>query len=135
MEMNILSPELYEGMSKEFRLTDDELRQALPSGKGEVFENRVSWARTYLKKAGLLLSISRGVTKISEEGKKVLAEKPVKVDVKFLKRYPEFDNFWTTKPEKKSEVINSDEKDDHTPTERLEAAFKQLKDELEDKSA
>lgn len=48
--------EAIEALSKQFRLTDEEKEELLPSGKQPVFENRVGWARTYLKKAGLVES-------------------------------------------------------------------------------
>lgn len=47
-------------LAQEFYLTGDERKELLPSGRQEVFHNRVGWARTYLKKAGLLDSTRRG---------------------------------------------------------------------------
>ena len=44
---------------KYFELTDEELREMLPSGKQTTFYNRVGWARTYLSKSGLLSSSIR----------------------------------------------------------------------------
>lgn len=41
-------------------LTDDERSQLLPSGKQTVFRNRVAWAKSYLKRAGLIDSSQRG---------------------------------------------------------------------------
>ena len=38
-------------LASQFGLTEDEQKELLPSGKQEVFDNRVGWARTYLKKA------------------------------------------------------------------------------------
>lgn len=46
-------PSLVEALAQEFKLTDDERRELLPSGGQFVFDNRVGWARTYMKKAGL----------------------------------------------------------------------------------
>ena len=46
-------------LAEEFHLTQDELDEVLPSGSETVFRNRVGWARTYLKKAGLLESPER----------------------------------------------------------------------------
>jgi restriction system protein len=37
-------------------LTEDERKELLPSGSQATFDNRVGWARTYKKKAGLLES-------------------------------------------------------------------------------
>lgn len=33
-----------------YQMTDEELREMLPSGQQRIFESRVGWARTYLKK-------------------------------------------------------------------------------------
>ncbi len=41
-------------LSKEFGLTDVEREQLLPSGKQRVIDNRVQWAKSYLKQAGLV---------------------------------------------------------------------------------
>lgn len=38
-----------------FKLTEEEKREILPSDMQTIIENRVGWARTYLKKAGLTL--------------------------------------------------------------------------------
>jgi restriction system protein len=41
-------------LAKEFALTEEEQNEFLPSGQQPVFINRIGWARSYLKKAGLL---------------------------------------------------------------------------------
>lgn len=38
-----------ETLAKSFRLTDDEIQELLPSGQQAVFNNRVGWARAYMK--------------------------------------------------------------------------------------
>jgi restriction endonuclease Mrr len=65
-------PGLVESVASEFSLTDSERRDLLPSGGQFVFDNRVGWARTYLKKAGLLLAPRRGVVQITDRGLQVL---------------------------------------------------------------
>jgi restriction system protein len=47
-------------------LTEDERKEPLPSGSQVTFDNRVGWARTYLKKAGLLGPPKRGYFKITD---------------------------------------------------------------------
>ena len=47
-------------LSEQFGVTDEERKELLPSGKQPVFDNRVGWARTYLKKAGLIEYKRRG---------------------------------------------------------------------------
>src|SRR5437762_8995472 len=48
--------DLIESVAEEFKLTDSERRELLPSGSQFIFNNRVGWARTYMKKAGLILT-------------------------------------------------------------------------------
>ena len=59
-----------EDLANRFNLTDEEVRELLPSGRQSVFENRVGWARTYMKKAGLLESPKRAVFRITDRGLK-----------------------------------------------------------------
>ena len=60
-----------------------------------VFDNRVGWARTYLKKAGLLESKKRGYFNITEEGLKVLEQNPPKINIDFLMQFPGYVEFRT----------------------------------------
>src|SRR5205807_1312979 len=39
-------------LAEQFGLTEGERKELLPSGVDRVFDNRIGWARTYLKKAG-----------------------------------------------------------------------------------
>jgi restriction system protein len=74
-------------------LSADERETMLPSGKQSIFDNRVGWAKTYLSKAGLVLSVRRGVYQLTERGRALMATKPARVDVDYLARYPEFEEF------------------------------------------
>ena len=82
--------ELYEALADDMKLSAEDRAQLLKSGKQLVFENRIGWGRTYLKKAGLVESPSRGVVRITDRGKGVLSNPPEKLNVKFLRRFPEF---------------------------------------------
>src|ERR1700730_2155482 len=73
-----------------FQLTEVERTELLPSGQQAIFNNRVAWANTYLKKAGLLRAPRRGVFTISDRGKSVLAQNPPRIDRIFLEQFPEF---------------------------------------------
>jgi restriction system protein len=68
----------------EFSLTSEERNVLLPSGKQKMFDNRVGWAKTYLKKAGLIESVKRGYVRISEGGSEELKRNPGKIDVNYL---------------------------------------------------
>jgi restriction system protein len=80
-------------LASQFGLTEEEQKELLPSGKQEIFDNRVGWARTYLKKAQLIDYVQRGQFRITERGKKVLAEIPERIGVAYLSRFPEFVEF------------------------------------------
>jgi restriction system protein len=84
-----------DAMAKEFRLSAEERQQLLPSGTSTIIGSRVGWARTYMKKAGLVDSARRGVIRITDRGAGVLEAKPPRIDVKFLEQYPEFVEFRT----------------------------------------
>ncbi len=43
-----------ENLADHFGLSEEDRKQLLPSGTQATFDNRVGWARTYMKKAGLL---------------------------------------------------------------------------------
>lgn len=64
------SKEINLELARRFSLTQQELNEMLPSARQTTFSNRTGWARTYLKKAGLIDNISRGVFCITPNGKK-----------------------------------------------------------------
>ena len=118
-----------EVLADHFGITEDERRELLPSGRQPVFDNRVGWAGTYMKKAGLLESPRRSVFRITERGLEVLNQKPETVNVKFLDQFEEFQEFRAVRHEKDEGAI--EEKDtDTTPEEALESAYQSLRQEL-----
>jgi len=85
--------EAIDQLAQQFNLSDNEKKELLPSGLQATFDNRVGWARTYMKKAGLLESTARGHFMITKRGEQVLSQNPQKIDVRFLQRFPEFVEF------------------------------------------
>lgn len=59
--------EVADALAFEFKLTSEEIDTLLPSGQ-QRFANRVGWAKTHLKKAGLIDYPQRGFFKSLEEG-------------------------------------------------------------------
>ncbi len=84
-----------------FSLTENEKKELLSSGQQTIIYNRVGWARTYLKKSGLLESTKRGYFRITKRGLEVLEQNPSQINVKFLEQFPEFTQFKTSKRQKK----------------------------------
>jgi restriction system protein len=126
--------EAVSSLAGEFQLTDAEKNEYLPSGQQTVFQNRVSWARTYMKKAGLLASPRRGYFVITDRGQSVIGENPTAINVEFLERFPEFVQFKALRHEKEemSAVGTNGPTGDagKTPHEALEAAYERLRSEL-----
>ncbi len=110
-----------------YNLTSDEKRELLPSGQQPVINNRIGWASTYLKKAGLLESTKRGYFKITDKGLKVLKENLDEISIKYLEQFPKFVEFKTLKKEGKEQPKQDDEQ---TPQELMEFSFQQINDEL-----
>lgn len=117
-------------LAQEFRLTEDERKELLSSGQQEVFHNRVGWARTYMKKAGLLDATRRGYFKITERGHDVLRRNPSKIDAQFLEQYKEFKDFLALKHTKEQVEKDSELIYESTPEEALERAYQRLRDDL-----
>ena len=108
-------------------VSEDEKKELLPSGAAPVFYNRTAWAKTYLKKAGLIDSPKQGTVFITQRGRDVLKTNPPSIDVKFLKTFPEFIAFQTEK--KDDETIEPTEVDENseTPEEALETAYQKIR--------
>lgn len=121
-------------LADQYSLTDEERNELLPSGSQAVFTNRVGWARSYLKQAGLLISPRRGYFTITEQGQSLLAEKPDAINISLLERYPEFMEFKARRRDKgndpepqKTESTDSTE----TPEDLLASAYRTLRRNLE----
>lgn len=120
-----------EYLSDEFALTKEERKELLPSKTQDVITNRIGWARTYLKKAGLLEDTRRGYFKITERGLSVLSENLEKLSTKYLQKFDEFIAFH----EKHTEKDTSSEMEltiEATPEEMLETGFAKLSENLID---
>jgi hypothetical protein len=89
----------------------------LQGGQQELFDNRVGWAWTYLKKAGLIISTQRGFFRITDRRKQILAQNPSKIDRKLLLQFEEFRQFLNPKQEKTSEKEGSETAQEITPEE------------------
>ena len=112
-------------IKKFFKLSDEDLLELLPSGRQTTFSNRVGWASTYLKKAGLITSPERAVFQITDEGKKVLKENPAVIDEGYLSKYQSFQQFITGESSSKTE-------ENETPDDTLESSFQKINESLAD---
>jgi restriction system protein len=126
--------EVREDVAREFALSDEELRELVPSGQKTLFSDRVSWALTYMKKAGLLETPKRAHYRITARGKALLAENPPRVDLSVLVRYPEFvewkDRSDSTRSSGKTAVAPAADST-QTPEESLDSAYSALRKTIE----
>lgn len=121
---------LVDALADQYKLTDAERRELLPSGGQFIFANRVGWARTYLKKAGLPSAPKRGIVKIADRGLKILKENPKRVDNKLLRQFPEFVEFQSVKAEGEKEIPETRIADQLDPQENVEAAYLRIQKQL-----
>lgn len=124
-------------LADKFNLSAEERNELLPSGSQAVFNNRVGWARSYLKQAGLLQSPKRGVFIITPKGLELLSKKPSKIDISVLEQFPEFVEFKNRKKDKiennSQSIIETHTYQDttQTPEDSLASAYNKLRMALE----
>jgi len=120
-------------LSDQFQLSQEEKKELLPSGTQAIFDNRVGWARFYLKKAGLIVSEKRGTMQITEAGKSLLEKNITELNAKDLEQFDDFVAFkesMTQTQKKKDEKNLQPSFEDTTPVELLEYAYQKLKNDL-----
>lgn len=121
--------ETIDTLADEFRLTDAELTQLLPSGQQTVFRNRVAWAKAHFKRAGLIESPRRGIYRITNQGREVLTSPPKRIDLRFLDQFPGHREFrFSTKVEAEPET--TPQVNGLTPEEHLALGYQQIREEL-----
>lgn len=124
--------DLIEKLAVEFQVTDDERKELLASGNQAIFDNRVGWAKTYLKKAGLLDSPKRAIFIITDLGRQTLAKKPDRIDAKYLRQFPAFLEFQNSSRNDNGngEEATNVEVSDQTPEESLDRAYQRIRKAL-----
>ncbi len=116
-------------IGERLKLTDAEWEEQLPSGRAPLFYNRLAWAKTHLKRAGLLDQPRRGVIAITDRGRQVLAAKPTRIDLRLLQTFPEY-----RQPSVEADAVPAPTLDANasamSPEETLERAYAQIRSEL-----
>lgn len=124
--------DIIENLATEFEVTDEERKELLASGNQAIFDNRVGWAKTYLKKAGLLDSPKRAVFVITDLGRQTLSRKPDRIDAKYLRQFPAFLEFQNASrnDNETEEEIATIEIHEQTPEENLDKAYQRIRKSL-----
>jgi restriction system protein len=128
--------EVYDALAKHFHLNDADLSELLPSGTQSRWHNRASWACYDLYRAGLLTRLKRGTYQITDDGRKVAAQKPAVIDRDYLMQFPRFAQFLESGGKAKSK--NGEDLPGaptltlltQTPEEQIEAAFTEIRQTL-----
>lgn len=125
-------------LAERLNVSEEAQRELLPSGKQRRFDNRVGWAQTYLSKAGLTRSVSRGVYELTPDGRELVANRPGALDLSALRRFESF-RAWEEMsrrgaPSRSAPATEANE-DPETPEEAIEEAFGVLRANLTDELA
>src|SRR4051812_13517561 len=76
-------PALADQIGDHFDLSPQDREETIPSGQSTKLANRVGWARTHLKFAGLIERVNWGEYRITPEGAQLIKNPPAKLDLKF----------------------------------------------------
>lgn len=126
------SRDIVERAADVLNLTDEDKQEKLPSQTQATYYNRAMWARTYLKKAGLLNYPARGVIRITQRGLDLLNTKPEKITKDSLMQYDEFREFQNTVNTEQNNSLNSENVEEQkTPDELIAEAKAILTSHLE----
>lgn len=120
-------PALRAQLAGEFALSEVTLAERLPSGRQSTFDNRVSWAQTFLVKAGLLERPRRGAVRITGPGRALLAENPPRIDMKVLERYESYRQFRETNRERPAADLEPQAANGLTPEEMMARGYRELR--------
>lgn len=107
-------------------VSEEDCKELLPSGRQRTVDNRVNWAITYLKNAGLIVAVRRGIYIITPEGKKAYADAGMSLDLSYLERYESFRAFHGSSIDKPIGTTNSEIPVEDTPLDMFERAFSQI---------
>jgi restriction system protein len=122
--------ETNEFLAEHFQLSEEELSEMLPSGYARLFDNRIGWAKTHLKGAGLIESPARAKYRITQRGLDALSQTDQPINLAYLKQFDEYKDFQSgSKNEKPKEPETST--DELTPLEHIEFGYQKVREELE----
>lgn len=85
--------EVRDAVAKKIGLSDADANELLPSGRQTRFANRVAWAHSYLRQAGLLEAPRRGVYRLSARARELYAGLPARIDIHYLTQFEGFRAF------------------------------------------
>ncbi|HBQ48144.1 MAG TPA: restriction endonuclease [Hyphomonas atlantica] len=120
--------DVVEQVADKLALSQEDRDLLLPSGRQTRFANRVHWAKSYLKQAGLVKATKRGHFIITDRGRQALDDQAVAIDKSYLEQFEEYQDFQArTRDTADGGAGNQSDLDDSaTPDEVLRAAHKKI---------
>lgn len=82
--------EIRELVAGHMHLTDADRSERVASGRKLAYQDRCNLACTYLRQAGLITWVRRATYALAPRGGKVLSTRPARIDLRFLRQFPEF---------------------------------------------
>lgn len=118
-------------LAEEFGLSDAEKSELLPSGRQTTFANRVHWAKSYLKQAGLVEYTRRGHFRITDLGREALRSGG-EINTAYLRRFESFLQFQMRTKENETEDSRASSSLDlvSTPDEIIRRAHEDINEAL-----
>ena len=117
-------------LAKHFNLTEKEMTEWYPSGNGEIFLDRITWALSYLFSSKLVDKPKRGDYKINEKGLKMLSsctDEQINNHIKEAQK-----NKTLSKHKEKNYQIDKIQNDELTPKESLDNSYNNIKRSIQD---
>lgn len=117
-------------LAKHFNLSEKEMTEWYPSGNGEIFLDRITWALSYLFSSELVERPKRGDYKISEKGLKILSSCTDEQINNFIKESQK--NRTLSKYKETNYQIDKIQNDELTPKESLDNSYNNIKRSIQD---
>ncbi len=131
-QSEISTREVLPFLTNHYNFSEEEVAEQIPSGYQTKLSNRVSWIFAHLQKAGLIEKTRRGFYKITSRGIELLEQNPEKINIKTLKQFPEYADFW--KPKRLNETEETSIKNELettvTPDESLALSYETIRNAL-----
>ena len=106
----------------------------MSNGTHTIFGNRVDWALTYLRQTGpTIRTTRRGFFIITDRGIDALGQHPKRIDLDFLRQYPELSEFqriFRVTDNSVSDVVEEKTVTDKTPEEMIEQGYRLIQEDL-----
>lgn len=121
--------QITEYCANEFQLSETDKSETLSSGQSKL-NNRVGWAKTYLKKAGLIKSTKRAHFCLTVEGAKAFQAGADCVTLEYLRSFDSINEFEGKAKENHKTISETEQIKTESPQEQIESALRAINDEL-----